>query len=82
MLEKGYFCTFLKEFVIIDIDIKFLGLSKYTLEIHKKNFIHFKHFLYAKMTDKRNFLKSTYVAGGVNILIAANLKQKNLLRDI
>ena len=34
---KGYFCKFFKEFIIIDIDIKFVGLNKYTLEIHNEN---------------------------------------------
>ena len=40
--EKGYFCKFFKEFIIIDIDIKFVGLNKYTLEIHKKIFYSFQ----------------------------------------
>ena len=29
------------------------------------------------MTGKRNFSKSRYVAGGVDILITAHLKRKN-----
>ena len=51
--KKGYFCTFFKEFIIIDIDMKFSGLNKYILEIDWNFFIYFKHFLCAKMTGKR-----------------------------
>ena len=49
-------------------------LSKY---IKKIFFIHFKHFLYAKMRGKCNFSKSRYVASGVDILITAYLIRKD-----
>ena len=61
---------------MINIDIKFVGLDKCTLEIHLKKLI-ILNTLYAKMTGKRNSSKSRYVAGGVDISITAHRKRKN-----
>ena len=78
MLKKGYFCQYFWEFIITDIDIKLVGLNKYTLQIsHIKFFLFILNTLHAKMIGKRNSSKSRYVADGVDISITAHRKRKN-----